>query len=166
MHARAYLIAPLYCLAVFGAEPLPPNRWIEVARDAAGARPGSSMRYVPEAQAFFLWGFMNDDPELRRSSPSCEFPNTTWSRSTLRLRSGGTNSRQPGPSNGATAYPSHTYRGRIRASPRGANGPSWQCDRRGRSGAAPDLNVVFDQVVYCPLTPFARLLHWRHDGGL
>ena len=32
------------------------NRWVQVSKDMAGARPGSAIRYVPESRAFFLWG--------------------------------------------------------------------------------------------------------------
>ena len=45
------------------------NRWVQVSKDMAGARPGSALRYVPESHAFFLWGFMNDDPDLLQEQP-------------------------------------------------------------------------------------------------
>ena len=35
---------------------LPSDRWIEVKKDMSGARPGSALRFVPEANAFLLWG--------------------------------------------------------------------------------------------------------------
>src|SRR5690242_13896124 len=43
---------------------LPPNQWTSVAEDASGARRGSAIRYAAKAHAFFLWGFMNDNPDL------------------------------------------------------------------------------------------------------
>src|SRR6185503_12085969 len=55
-------------------EKLPPNRWVELRRDPAGARPGSATRYAPEAGAFFLWGFMNADPGLLEEHPLMEVP--------------------------------------------------------------------------------------------
>ena len=45
-----------------------------MARDPAGARPGSAIRYVPEAHAFVRWGFMNDDPELLQEQPLMRVP--------------------------------------------------------------------------------------------
>jgi hypothetical protein len=66
------------CLAAAAAtaqdSAAPPGRWTEIAKDLAGARPGSALRYVPEAHAFFLWGFMNDDPELPQEQPLMQVP--------------------------------------------------------------------------------------------
>src|SRR5512134_2868565 len=53
---------------------LPANQWVELRRDAEGARPGSAVRYVPEAGAFFLWGFMNANPDLLQEHPLMEIP--------------------------------------------------------------------------------------------
>jgi hypothetical protein len=41
----------------------PSNQWTELTKDMSGARRGSAIRYAPKAGAFFLWGFLNDDPE-------------------------------------------------------------------------------------------------------
>ena len=57
-----------------GGDDLAPNRWVELSKDPAGARRGSSIRYVPDAGAFFLWGFMNADPELPQENPLMEVP--------------------------------------------------------------------------------------------
>lgn len=46
-------------------------------RAAAGrkrARRGSAVRYVPDAHAFFLWGFFDDDPDLLEEHPLMEVP--------------------------------------------------------------------------------------------
>ena len=40
------------------------NRWVEIRRDATGARRGSAIRYVAEEDAFFLWGFFDYDRNL------------------------------------------------------------------------------------------------------
>ena len=45
------------------------NEWVQRTQDMAGARPGSAIRYVPESHSFFLWGFMNDDPDLLQDIP-------------------------------------------------------------------------------------------------
>src|SRR5579864_2854676 len=63
----------LVCARVAGAEQ-PANRWIELRRDERGARRGSAVRYVPDAHAFFLWGFFDDDPDLLEEHPLMEVP--------------------------------------------------------------------------------------------
>jgi hypothetical protein len=52
---------------------LPANTWVKLRTDPAGARPGSAMRYAPGA-GFFLWGFMNDNPDLLQELPLMETP--------------------------------------------------------------------------------------------
>jgi hypothetical protein len=69
MLARSCVATFILVAAVSAAEDLPLNRWVEVRKDSAGARPGSAIRYVPESHAFFLWGYMNDDPELLQEQP-------------------------------------------------------------------------------------------------
>src|SRR6185369_639156 len=65
--------ALLLALPVFSAE-LPPNKWSELRKDTAGARRGSAVRYAADAGAFFLWGFMDSDPELLQENPLMEVP--------------------------------------------------------------------------------------------
>src|SRR6516225_6291561 len=70
MRALLCLVAVVFSLSAQA----PANRWVEVAKDQAGARPGSAIRYVPESRAFFLWGYMNDDPELLQEQPLMRIP--------------------------------------------------------------------------------------------
>src|SRR5262245_20229842 len=56
------------------AKPLPANRWVELRRDPAGARPGSALRYAPDAGVFVLWGFMNHDYDLLLENPAMPVP--------------------------------------------------------------------------------------------
>src|SRR6266498_4759846 len=53
---------------------LPPNRWVEIRKDAVGARRGSALRYAADAGIFLLWGFMNADPDLLQEYPLAETP--------------------------------------------------------------------------------------------
>ena len=69
MRAHSCVATLLLVAAISAAEELPLNRWVEARKDSAGARPGSAIRYVPESHAFFLWGYMNDDPELLQEQP-------------------------------------------------------------------------------------------------
>src|SRR5205085_10906871 len=66
-------LALTFCLPVSG-ETLPANRWVEIRKDTAGARPGSAIRYVTDSRQFYLWGYMNDDPELLEEQPLMEVP--------------------------------------------------------------------------------------------
>jgi len=65
----AAVVALVFHLA---AQQPPANRWVEVRRDATGARRGSAIRYVPEADAFFLWGFFDYDRNLLQEQPLME----------------------------------------------------------------------------------------------
>lgn len=49
-----------------------PNTWVELRREPVGARRGSAIRYAKDAGKFFLWGFMNDDPNLLQERPLME----------------------------------------------------------------------------------------------
>src|SRR6266545_3905944 len=64
--------ALLLILSSLSAAELPPNRWVELRKDPAGARRASAIRYAPDAHAFFLWGFMNSDPNLPQEQPLME----------------------------------------------------------------------------------------------
>src|SRR5215471_21277632 len=56
------------------AQQPPGSRWVEVRRDAVGARRSSAIRYVPEADAFFLWGFFDYDRNLPQEQPLMQTP--------------------------------------------------------------------------------------------
>ena len=145
----------LACFVAFAsyvvAADLPANRWTEVARDAAGARPGSAIRYVREAHAFYLWGFMNDDPDLLQEQPLMRIPEydmvtfdpaiAQWKSDLPAAWAEQWSRRLP------LAYVPRTYSGITSGSERtvvrGATDDHEACPR-------PDLNVVFDQVVYVP----------------
>src|SRR5438128_1698753 len=64
-------LAGVFCAT---AQQLAPDRWVELERTPSGARRGSAIRYVPEAHAFFRWGFMNEDPELLQELPLMTVP--------------------------------------------------------------------------------------------
>src|SRR5215467_1310760 len=53
---------------------LPAHRWVQLQKDAVGARPGSAVRYAPDAGLFLLWGFMNADYDLLQESVTMPVP--------------------------------------------------------------------------------------------
>ncbi|MDA2928698.1 hypothetical protein MYX84_01940 [Acidobacteria bacterium AH-259-O06] len=129
---------------------LPPNQWVELCKDPVGARRGSSIRYVPEAGAFFLWGFMNADPDLLQEHPLMEIPEydmvvfhpekRRWRNHFPKGWESKWSKKLP------LAYIPWAYSGITTGSERTVlRGPTE------RSGAPrPDLNIVFDQVTYHP----------------
>jgi hypothetical protein len=129
----------------------PANQWVEVRRDPAGARRGSAIRYAPAAKAFFLWGFMNADPELPQENPLMEIPeydvvafdpsDGQW-RSHLPPRMEKQWSRRLPLASVPRTYSGITT-GSERTVMRGATADEGGVPR-------PDLNVVFDQVAYRP----------------
>jgi Galactose oxidase, central domain len=140
-------------LAAFqlAAQPTPPNRWVEVRRDAAGARRGSAIRYAPDADAFFLWGFFDYDRNLPQEQPLMETPEydmvafdperRVWSNVFPARREREYARKLP------LAYIPRTYAaittGSERTVLRGTTGDAEGAPR-------PDLNIVFDQVAYDP----------------
>lgn len=128
---------------------LQPNQWVELSKDPAGARPGSAVRYASKAKAFFLWGYMNDDPDLLQEQPLMQIPEYDmvamdpeeglW-RSHLPVQMKSVwDKRLP------LSYVPRTYSGITTGSERTLM----------RGGTAeeeavprPDLNLVFDQVAY------------------
>ena len=52
----------------------PWNQWTELSKDMSGARRGSSIRYASKAGAFFLWGFLNDDPDALQENRLLRIP--------------------------------------------------------------------------------------------
>src|SRR5581483_9657713 len=128
-----------------------PNRWVEVRRDPVGARRGSAIRYVPVADAFFLWGFFDYDRNLPQEQPLMRTPEYdvvafspdegVWRNVvpprhelefTLKL---------------PLAYVPRTYSAITTGSERTVMRGNTQ-DAEGNP--RPDLNIVFDQVAYDP----------------
>jgi len=143
-----------FCMAVSAiAGPPPPNQWVMTRRDMAGARPGSALRYVPDSHAFFLWGFMNDDPDLLQEQPlmrAPEYDMVVFDPETLRWQNHLPKAWiAPWTKQLPLAYVPRTYSGITTGSERtvirGATDDNEGAPR-------PDLNVVFDQVVYAPST--------------
>ena len=133
-------------------DPLPSNQWVELCRDDVGARRGSAVRYVSVEGAFFLWGFMNADPELLQEHPLMEIPEYDvvffrpgegrWQNHLPREWEDLWSEKLP------LAYVPRTYAGITTGSERSElRGPT---ERMG--APRPDLNIVFDQVVYHPPT--------------
>jgi hypothetical protein len=130
---------------------LPSNQWIEVKKDMSGARPGSALRFVPEANAFLLWGFMNDDPELLQEQPLMSVPE--YDMVAFDPAVPGWKNRFP-PSWAKQwskqlplAYIPRTYAGITSGSERTVIRGATD-DRDG--APRPDLNIVFDQVEFVP----------------
>jgi hypothetical protein len=129
----------------------PAHRWVEVRRDAVGARRGSAIRYVPDADAFFLWGFFDYDRNLLQEHPLMEIPEydmvsfdperRVWNNVFPTRREREYARKLP------LAYIPRTYAaittGSERTVLRGSTGDAEGTPR-------PDLNIVFDQVAYDP----------------
>ena len=145
----------LWCLGALScclaAQTLPANRWVEIARDAAGARPGSAIHYVPDAHAFYLWGYMNDDPDLLQEQPLMRIPEYDmvtfdpadghWRNDFPREWEQDWTKRLP------LAYLPRTYSGITSGSERTVlRGPTDEKEGAPR----PDLNIVCDQAVWVP----------------
>ena len=151
MRASVLFFALAFSVGANASEPLPANRWTEVARDPAGARPGSALRYVPDTHAFYLWGFMNDDPELLQEQPLIRIPEydmvrfdpeaRTWKSDLPPAWAEEWSKRLP------LAYVPRTYAGITNGSERTVVRSS---TNEPEAAPRPDLNVVFDQVVYVP----------------
>lgn len=124
------------------AAELPPNRWVELRRDPAGARPGSAIRYAPDTHSFYLWGYMNADPELLQEHPLMAIPE--YDVVAFDPDDGQWRSQRE---KFTAAYIPRTYSGKTTGSERTLlRGPT---EERG-SSPRPDLNIVFDQVAYHP----------------
>ncbi len=152
---RIHLCKIVFCLlgasVTAGASQLPPNRWVELQRDPTGGRRGCAIRYVPEERTFFLWGFMNDDPELLQEYPLMEVPeydmvyfdpaDGRWRNHLPRERKALWSMRLP------LAYIPRTYAGITTGSERTVlRGPTNEPE----GVARPELNIVFDQVTCHP----------------
>lgn len=130
---------------------LPPSQWVELRKDPASARRGSAIRYASEAKTFFLWGFMNNNPDLLQEQPLMEIPEydmVAFDPSEGRWRSHLPKQMEEEWSRRLPlAYVPRTYSGITTGSERtvmrGATDDEEGIPR-------PDLNIVFDQVTYRP----------------
>ncbi len=144
-------LALLLSGAPLTAADLPANRWVEIARDAVGARPGSAVRYAAGSKQFVLWGFMNDDPDLLQEQPLMRIPEydvVSFDPAEGRWRS----ALPPGweelwSKQLPLSYIPRTYAGITTGSERTVMRSS--TDEEG-AAPRPDLNVVYDQVAYRP----------------
>ncbi|MCP5112594.1 MAG: hypothetical protein GY953_17340, partial [bacterium] len=150
MLLRCLSLLAVVSISTAAAE-LPANRWVEVRKDPVGARRGSAIRYSPKAGAFFLWGFMNADPELLQEQPLMRVPeydmvsfnpdDGSWRNHLPKEWAEMWSKQLP------LAYSPRTYAGITSGSERTV--------MRSNTDAAsaaprPDLNIVFDQVAYRP----------------
>lgn len=138
-------------LLTLGARQEPANTWVELRKDPAGARRGSSLRYAPDAGAFFLWGFMDHDPDMPQEHPLVEVPEydmVSFAPAEGRWRNHFPKEREE---EWARKLPPasvpRTYSGITTGSERTV----LRGTTRDRGGAPrPDLNIVFDQVAWHP----------------
>ncbi len=141
----------LFALPARASGELPANRWVEIKKDMTGARRGSAIRYVRDAQAFFLWGFMDADPELLQEQPLMEVPEYDmvefdptvgrWRNHLPKEWEAEWRRKLP------LAYTPRTYSAITTGSERTLlRGPTDELEGVPR----PDLNIVFDQVTYDP----------------
>ena len=145
------------------ATELPPNQFVQLGQDSSGGRRGSAVRYAPGTGAFFLWGFMDHDPELLQEHPLMQTPEydmVSFTPAEGRWR----NHLPPGREREWSrqlplATVPRTYSaittGSERTLLRGA------ADERGGT-PRPDLNLVFDQVAWHE--PTKSLIYFT--GGL
>ncbi len=146
------LAVPLLAAALpLAAADLPANRWVELARDTAGARPGSAIRYAAASRQFVLWGFMNDDPDLLQEQPLMRIPE--YDVVAFDPDQGRWSSQLP------PAWQKLWSRQLPLASiPRAYSGITTGSERTvmrvstddEQAAPRPDLNVVYDQVAYRP----------------
>lgn len=138
------LLVPVVCLAQT-------NQWVELRTDPEGARRGSAVRYASQAGAFFLWGFMNSDPDLLQEQPLMAVPEydvvafdpaeRTWRNHLPSSMEKEWSKQLP------LAYVPRTYSGITTGSERTVmRGTSEDREALPR----PDLNIVFDQITYVP----------------
>ena len=130
---------------------LQPNEWTELRIDPVGARPGSAVRYASKAKAFFLWGYMNADPDLLQEQPLMQVPEYDMAafvpeeglwRSHLPAKvEGAWNKRLP------LSYVPRTYSGITTGSERTLMRSGTEEEE---AVPRPDLNVSSDQVTYNP----------------
>ncbi|MCZ2155305.1 MAG: hypothetical protein LC114_15615 [Bryobacterales bacterium] len=127
------------------------NQWVELARDAEGGRRGGAVRYAPGTGAFFLWGFIDHDPELPQEQPLMRVPEydvVSFDAGSARWRSHLPKEQEQAWSRQLPlAYIPRTYSGITSGSER----TIMRGDTADAGGTPrPDLNIAGDQVVYHP----------------
>jgi hypothetical protein len=160
---RTFLKSAIFVCALASAQDIPVNRWIELSRDRVGARPGSAIRYAPDKGRFFLWGYMNANPSLLQEQPLMEAPEYDMVSFDLE----GRRWRNELPASMESEWSRHLPLAYI---PRTYSGITTGSERTVMHGASddkgavprPDLNIVFDQVVYRP----ANHSLYYFSGGL
>ncbi len=142
---------------------IPANQWVQLGQDLQGARPGSAIRFAPSVGVFFLWGFMNSNPDLLQEQPLMEIPE--YDMVTFNPAERVWRSHFPKPWEEAwsqklpLAYSARTYAGITTGSERTVlRNPTEEAEGAPRL----DLNLVFDQVTYHPASQ--SLLYFT--GGL
>jgi hypothetical protein len=159
------LLLPLVSLACGkqADNQFPANQWIQLRKDTVGARRASAVRYVPDVDRFFLWGFMDFDPDLLQEHPLAEVPE--YDVVTFDLNEARWRNHLPEPWEKEwnrklpLAYIARTYAGLTTGSERTVlRSPTDENEGAPR----PDLNLVFDQVSYHP--PSKSLFYFT--GGL
>lgn len=142
---------------------LPANTWVQIRQDTSGARRGCAIRYAPEAGAFFLWGFMDADPEFRQEEPSLTLPEYDMVAFDLATRRWRNHLPQSYSAEWSKKLPPtfvpRCYHGLTSGSERSLFRPP---EGYPAEAARPDPNVVFDQVAYHP--PSRSLVYFT--GGL
>jgi hypothetical protein len=168
MKLTALLCVALACTRAQGQPatapgPIPMHQWTLLRRDGAGARRGSAVRHAAAARAFFLWGFMDADPDHLQENPLMDVPeydvvafdvrDGRWRDHLPAARASEWSRKRP------LATIASTYAGITSGSERTVlRGPTPDRDGVPR----PDLNIVFDQVAYHP--PSHALVYFT--GGL
>jgi hypothetical protein len=140
----------LFCILFMSSACLAQQgQWTELRKDIAGARPGSAVRYASQAKSFFLWGFMNADPNLLQENPLMTVPEYDvvafdpeegrWRNHLPAHMENDWSRRLP------LAYVPRTYSGITTGSERTLMRSMTDEEE---AAPRPDLNIVFDQVTY------------------
>ena len=140
----------LFCILFMSSACLAqPGQWTELRKDFAGARPGSAIRYASQAKSFFLWGFMNADPNLLQENPLMAVPE--YDVVTFDPEEGRWRNHLPAHMENdwskllPLAYVPRTYSGITTGSERTLMRSMTDEEE---AVPRPDLNIVFDQVTY------------------
>ena len=142
---------------------LPANTWVQLQKDAVGARRGCAIRYAPAAGTFFLWGFMDADPEFRQEEPAMAVPEYDMVAFDLDARRWRNHLPRRWEAEWGRKLPPtfvpRCYHGLTSGSERSLFRPPAGYPAE---AARPDPNLVFDQVTYHP--PSKSLVYFT--GGL
>jgi hypothetical protein len=141
-----WLLSFLLCGAPAAAQ-MPVNSWVQLARDAQGARRNSSFRYVNEGRYFLLWGFMGHVTDQYGDPETPWHGNNEYDLVVFDPRNGKWESQYPFDKESAwrgAPPPMHQA-----VSYQGITTGSYRPQLKQREGALrPDLNIVFDQLAY------------------